>query len=378
MQGGGYARDIYMNKENIEKMNFQERRKRMRKIISIILMGVILLSSITVIAYENEKNEEFEKILSELSNYNGKVVLAHSGTTQHLLYPDGTEEIIEYKVTDEDKQAIISLLETVIDNGYLHEASSKNIQNFLNRLGEIKLYLTMMNRNENGGYEEVIAKIEEVEKIIPSKEEKSDTKVIVGGKTKTHATFTDVKKSDWFYDDVDKAYNAGLITGVEPTLFKPYGTLTTAEALTLASRINVIEDDGTGNIKVDGLYERLYELDSFVLDNTWHWAEGYMNYAIEHNIIQKNYTLEELDTSITRAEMADLFSRALHISSEEHLNDFTKASEQNISDSVKQLYELGIMVGDDNGSFRLNDYITRAETSAIVCRMLFPERRISK
>lgn len=353
----------------------------MRKIISIILMGVILLSSITVIAYENERNGEFEEILDKLSDFEGTASLASSGAKWHSVYQDGeevVETIVEYKITDEDKKAIISLLENIITNGYLNNASEKNLTSLSHTLIFMKFSLTKLNTKESGGYEEVIAKIEEVETLLPSKEEKSDTKVIVGGKTKTHATFTDVKKSDWFYDDVDEAYNAGLITGVEPTLFKPYGTLTIAEALTLASRINVFEDDGTGNIKVDGLYERLYELYSFVLDNTRHWAEGYMNYAIEHNIIQKNYTLEELDTPITRAEMADIFSKAIHISSENLLNDFSKVSVQNISDSVKQLYELGIMVGDDNGSFRLNDYITRAETSAIVCRMLFPERRISK
>ena len=37
---------------------------------------------------------------------------------------------------------------------------------------------------------------------------------------------------------------------------------------------------------------------------------------------------------------------------------------------IKDIYDAGIMVGDDNNNFRPNDNITRAETAAIICRMI--------
>lgn len=46
-------------------------------------------------------------------------------------------------------------------------------------------------------------------------------------------------------------------------------------------------------------------------------------------------------------------------------------SEVSWADSyIKDIYDAGIMVGDDNNNFRPNDNITRAEIAAIICRMI--------
>ena len=50
--------------------------------------------------------------------------------------------------------------------------------------------------------------------------------------------FTDVKTSDWFYNDVKNAYDDGLINGKTATTFEPNSNLTYAEAVKLAACMN--------------------------------------------------------------------------------------------------------------------------------------------
>ena len=48
--------------------------------------------------------------------------------------------------------------------------------------------------------------------------------------------FSDVSQSSWYYDSVRLACEKELVKGVTATRFQPDGTLTIAEAVTLAAR----------------------------------------------------------------------------------------------------------------------------------------------
>ena len=50
--------------------------------------------------------------------------------------------------------------------------------------------------------------------------------------------FTDVKKDDWFYEDVKATYFSGLIKGTSETTFEPNKPLTRAEACALFNRLS--------------------------------------------------------------------------------------------------------------------------------------------
>ena len=50
--------------------------------------------------------------------------------------------------------------------------------------------------------------------------------------------FTDVARTDWFYSDVEIAYNDSLINGKTSTKFAPNDNLTYAEAVKLAACMN--------------------------------------------------------------------------------------------------------------------------------------------
>lgn len=63
---------------------------------------------------------------------------------------------------------------------------------------------------------------------------------IKGGKT---MPFTDVHKDDWFYDDVECAYNDGIIQGITDTTFEPNKPLTRAEFCALYRRIKELKKE---------------------------------------------------------------------------------------------------------------------------------------
>jgi hypothetical protein len=55
--------------------------------------------------------------------------------------------------------------------------------------------------------------------------------------------FEDVKKDDWFYQDVECAYNDGIIKGVTETTFEPNKPLTRAEFCALYRRMKELKKE---------------------------------------------------------------------------------------------------------------------------------------
>ena len=70
-------------------------------------------------------------------------------------------------------------------------------------------------------------------------------------KTKEYGnSFNDVKVSDWFFESVSNAYEFGFVNGSSDTTYNPNGTMTVAEAITLASRMHSVQ-------KKDGKAEKI-------------------------------------------------------------------------------------------------------------------------
>ena len=172
-------------------------------------------------------------------------------------------------------------------------------------------------------------------------------------------SFVDVKADDWFYKNVQSTTAHGLINGIGDSKFNPQGTLTIAEAIKLVASANAYYNN---------------DLDSLSVSTSGHWVSNYLTYAQQKGIVTTSYS--DLDSAITRGQMAELFARALPASEYAQINDFNNARERNVSDAVKTLYTSGIMIGDDTGSFRVNDTITRAETAAIINRVIIPDARV--
>lgn len=178
--------------------------------------------------------------------------------------------------------------------------------------------------------------------------------------------FTDVKANQWFTDTIASAFELGLMKGNSATTFNPYGDVTIAEAITMATRIHSINATGA---------------ESFVQTETWY--QVYLDYAYQNGIISYAYYNSDVTQKATRAQFAEIFAAALPSENLYAINQIADnavpdvSMSANYASSVYTLYRAGILTGSDAlGSFNPQTYITRAEAATILSRMAESNNRI--
>ncbi|MBQ2830429.1 MAG: peptidoglycan DD-metalloendopeptidase family protein [Oscillospiraceae bacterium] len=179
--------------------------------------------------------------------------------------------------------------------------------------------------------------------------------------------FSDVPANQWYTENVEDAFEFGLMKGDSATTFNPYGYVTIAEAVTMASRIHSIYTTGTENF----------------IQSSGKWYQVYLDYARANGIIGKDYYNCDATQKATRAQFAEIFANSLP---DEALSQINTVADNAIPDVkmsasyaefVYELYRAGILTGSDaNGTFSPQTYITRAETAAIVSRMAESNNRV--
>lgn len=155
--------------------------------------------------------------------------------------------------------------------------------------------------------------------------------------------FSDMKLDDWHYDYVCELYSKAVIDGYPDRTFRPNGTVTTGEALKMI------------------LLAAGFETPEPVAS---HWARNFLNLALEKGILDRG-DITDLDVPITRAMMAKIVVRSLMLIPMADEQYFTDTDDAN----AQLLFEYGISDGYGDGTFRPGRSLTRAELSAIVCRM---------
>ena len=107
--------------------------------------------------------------------------------------------------------------------------------------------------------------------------------------------FRDIQwNAEWFFENVKTVYEYDLMTGTSGTTFSPTATLTLAESVTLAARINHIYRYGTALDPND------YGGNS--------WYDPYVSYARSNGIIgsYSNYT-----AAASRAEFSKILAASI-------------------------------------------------------------------
>ncbi len=176
--------------------------------------------------------------------------------------------------------------------------------------------------------------------------------------------FSDVKSTDWYYNDVRTAYRSGLINGKTSTTFAPNANLTYAEAVKLAACLNQFFTEG-----------------AVTLENGEPWYQSYVDYCADRGIIERDYEWSE---NATRGGYMEIFAAAL---SEDILNPINDIQDNSIPDvpedhpqaeGIYKLYRAGILQGSDAETHACNPEtsIRRSEVSAIIARILDSDRRI--
>ena len=155
--------------------------------------------------------------------------------------------------------------------------------------------------------------------------------------------FTDVTQDQWYYSYVNDLVNSGVINGYEDNTFRPDRKVTTGEALKMI------------------LLAAEYPVPEQV---TEHWASGYHYQALDWGIIERG-DIVDLDVEISRSMMAKITANALGL---ERLYDTDPYSDsQNLYACI--LHDYGITQGYEDGTFRPDRSLTRAELSTIVWRI---------
>lgn len=177
----------------------------------------------------------------------------------------------------------------------------------------------------------------------------------------TAGRFKDVTIADWFDSVVADAYELGLMDGVSETEFDAMGSVTLAQAITMAARVHSIYATGAENFRISGGSR---------------WYQVYLDYAYDNDLIDGKLYNANVDQKATRAQFAELFARSMPSDGLIAINQIADGAIPDVSltDSfgpgVYKLYRAGVLTGSDaRGTFHPGDSITRAEAAAIVARM---------
>ena len=177
--------------------------------------------------------------------------------------------------------------------------------------------------------------------------------------------FTDVPTSAWYYQDVQTAYNSGLINGRSGTSFAPNGNLTYAEAVKLAACMNQKYTKGSVTLA----------------SGTDRWYSTYVDYAKANQIISRDYSW---NANATRAGYVEIFAHALPDAALAAKNTVADNAIPDVKSShpqaaeIYKLYRAGILAGNDaKGTFLPNSNIKRSEVAAILTRMMDQKSRLT-
>ena len=178
--------------------------------------------------------------------------------------------------------------------------------------------------------------------------------------------FVDVPASAWYANAVRDAWANGLIDGVNATHFEPDGSLTVAQAIKLAAALHQRIENGTVTLK-----------------NGSPWYRSYLEYAVEHGVIEESYlgySAAALNAPIQRAEFAHILYgaakpyAAINEIGANALPDVKTGDRY--ADEIYALYRAGVLNGSDrSGTFYPTSLIRRSEAAAILIRVFDEEAR---
>ena len=178
--------------------------------------------------------------------------------------------------------------------------------------------------------------------------------------------FVDVPASAWYADAVRDAWANGLIDGVNATHFDPDGSLTVAQAIKLAAALHQRIENGTVTLK-----------------NGSPWYRSYLEYAVEHGVIEEaylGYSAAALNAPVQRAEFAHILYgaakpyAAINEIGANALPDVKTGDRY--ADEIYTLYRAGVLTGSDrSGTFYPTSLIRRSEAAAILIRAFDEEAR---
>ena len=181
-------------------------------------------------------------------------------------------------------------------------------------------------------------------------------------KAENKIAFEDIE-NHWAENDITFLYNAGIVSGVSETEFRPDDIIDKAQFITMLVRALGISPD---------IYSVSYS-DVFIRGD---WYAGYLGGAVNAGIIENSMNPFNPMSAISRGDTAKMLYNAVVYTG---LDDEMTVVDVNYSDidsedeelqkAVSTVSTLGIMVGDTETTFSPDGNLTRAEAAAVVKRM---------
>ncbi len=159
--------------------------------------------------------------------------------------------------------------------------------------------------------------------------------------------FKDVPVNSWYYAPIMELYNRKLVSGYGDNIFFPDGTVTLGEAL----KMILLAAGYPAQKAVDG-----------------HWASGYFALAKSKGLLPAG-RFNTLNSNISRLQIAELACKALGLGRSKSVYPFSDSKDT----YALIAYDHGLFLGQKDGNrlwFLGGDTITRAEMSAVACRVL--------
>ena len=184
------------------------------------------------------------------------------------------------------------------------------------------------------------------------------------------ADYSDVNQSAWYASYVNKISELNAFSGYEDGTFRPDNQITQEEFIKTVVCL---------------ICGELNESNAPTVKNTWNskwssWAVPYLDKAFELGLITEQDTMFKLvGIPCNRGEMAKVITRAVEYLKEDSVADtstyITKLKDYNrmkeeYKPYVLQAYAKGILSGYDDGTFRDDGLLTRAEASSVLVRLI--------
>lgn len=152
-------------------------------------------------------------------------------------------------------------------------------------------------------------------------------------------------------------YDPPYVTGYEDNTFRPDNHITRAESTTLIARVNSFDVQENNKLVFS--------------DISAHWAKGYISAAADKGIVN-GYGDDTFrpDNHITRAEFAKIIAKLTEKDIPKKSAGFSDAKGHWAEPYIAALAEKDIINGYSDGTYRPDAPITRAETVAIINRVV--------
>ena len=184
--------------------------------------------------------------------------------------------------------------------------------------------------------------------------------------------FKDISADQWWYSDIMKAYERGLINGMTASTYEPRGNLSIAQAVKLAACMHQLYHSGRVTLTNSSVHP---------------WYQSYVDYCITQGILEN--PLSDYSSPITRRQFVEIFHASLPESDYVAINAIAPGAIGDIRESapwvddVYDFYRAGILTGyTANEIYKPHDFgaessITRAEVATILNRLFDHSARVS-